>query len=241
MDAFITGTLPQKRKVKVDGRKKIRKYDSSYLNFGFTVVEREGVEHPQCVICCKVLAAECMLPSKLKRHLTTNHNNLFRKPREFFARKLSEMNKQSVVFSNFLQTPAKAQLASFKVAYRIAKCKKPHTIAEELVLPAALDLVSTMIGESAAQKLKAVPLSNNTISRRIDKISDDINDQLVAKMRGNEFSLQLDEATTSTSNKDAYLICYVRFIDNDDNQGRRNRPPNPPVGGGPGLVRGPAH
>ena len=36
-------------------------------------------------------------------------------------------------------------------------------------------------------------------------------------MRGNEFSLQLDEATTSTSNKDAYLICYVHFIDNDDN------------------------
>ena len=36
-------------------------------------------------------------------------------------------------------------------------------------------------------------------------------------MRGNEFSLQLDEATTSISNKDAYLICYVRFIDNDDN------------------------
>ena len=36
-------------------------------------------------------------------------------------------------------------------------------------------------------------------------------------MRGNEFGLQLDEATTSISNKDAYLICYVRFIDNDGN------------------------
>ena len=94
--------------------------------------------------------------------------------------------------------------------------QKLHIIAEELVLPAALDLVST-IGELAAQKLKAVPLSNNTISRRIDKILDDINDQLVANIRGNKFSLQLDEATTSTSNKDAYLICYVRFIDNDDN------------------------
>ena len=127
------------------------------------------------------------------------------------------MNKQSALFSNFLHTPAKAQLASFKVAYRIAKCKKPHTIAEELVLPAALDLVSTMIGESAAQKLKPVPLSNNTICRRIDKISEDIHDQLVAKMRGKEFSLQLDEATTSINNKDTYLICYVRFIDNDDN------------------------
>ena len=51
------------------------------------------------------------------------------------------------------------------------------------MLPSALDLVSTMIGESFAQKLKAVPLSSNTISRRIDKISDDISDQLVAKMR----------------------------------------------------------
>ena len=67
-----------------------------------------------------------------------------------------------VVFTNFLQTLAKVQLASFKVAYRIAKCKKLHTIAEELVLPAALDLVLTIIGESAAQKLKAVPLSNNS-------------------------------------------------------------------------------
>ena len=102
------------------------------------------------------------------------------------------MNKQWVVFSNFLQTPAKVQLASFKVAYRIAKCKKLHIIAEELVLPAALDLVSTIIKKSAAHKLKAVPLSNNTICRRIDKISDDINDHLVAKMRGNEFSLLLD-------------------------------------------------
>ena len=36
-------------------------------------------------------------------------------------------------------------------------------------------------------------------------------------MRGNEFSLQLDEVTISTSDEDAsYLICYVRFIDNDD-------------------------
>ena len=69
--------------------------------------------------------------------------------------------------------------------YRIAKCKKSHTIAKELVLPAALDLVSTLIAESVVQKLKAVPLSkfsNNTICRRIDKILDDISTQLVVKL-----------------------------------------------------------
>ena len=36
-------------------------------------------------------------------------------------------------------------------------------------------------------------------------------------MRGNAFSLQLDEATSSTSDKDAYLICYVRIINKDNN------------------------
>ena len=82
-----------------------------------------------------------------------------------------------------------------------------------LILPAAIDLVSTMIGNSTAQELKTVPLSNNTICKSIEKIADDINDQLVTNMRGNEFSLQIDEATISTSNKDANLICYVRFID----------------------------
>jgi len=127
-------------------------------------------------------------------------------------------NCLEISFFKLLQTPAKAQLASFKVAYRIAKCKKAHTIvAEELVLSAVLDLVAAMIEESAAQKIKALPLSNDTICRRVDKISDNINDQLAAKMSGNEFSLHLDEATVSASNKDAYLICYVRFIDNDDN------------------------
>ena len=110
-----------------------------------------------------------------------------------------------------MRTPAKSQLASFKVTYIITKCKKPCYRQRTV-----LDLISTMIGESVAQKLIAVPLSNNTICW-IHKIADDINDQLEAKMRENEFSLQLDEATTSTSHKNAYLICYIRFSDNDDN------------------------
>ena len=139
MDTFVTGTIPQKRQVQLDankqksGRKKTRKYDSSYLNFGFTVAEKKGAEHPQCVICYKVLAAELMLPSKLKRHLITNHNNLLGKSPEFFARKLTDMNKQSVELSSFLNTPVRHRLiASFKVAYRIAKCKNHLLLRKNL-------------------------------------------------------------------------------------------------------------
>lgn len=62
---------------------------------------------------------------------------------------------------------SKAQMASCRVAYRIAQCKIPHTIAEQLILPAALDMVSVMLDETSAAKLKAVPLSNDTVARRI--------------------------------------------------------------------------
>jgi hypothetical protein len=67
-------------------------------------------------------------------------------------------------------------LASYKVAHRIIKCKKPHTIVEELILPAAVDMVNIMIGESAGKLLSKVPLSNNTISRRRQHIAEELND-----------------------------------------------------------------
>jgi hypothetical protein len=33
-----------------------RKFDDSYLDFGFTSTEVDGEERPQCVLCMKVLA-----------------------------------------------------------------------------------------------------------------------------------------------------------------------------------------
>ena len=54
-------------------------------------------------------------------------------------------------------------VTDFEVSYRIAKCKKPHTIGENLILPAAIDMVRIMFGKNEAQKLKNIPLSDNTI------------------------------------------------------------------------------
>lgn len=190
-------------------RQKCRKYDDSYLNFGFTCTIIGNEERPQCVICLKVLATESMLPNKMKRHLESNHGSLVNKPREYFSRKLKEMTEQKTTFTKQATIPTKALLSSYKVAYRVAKSKKPHTIAEDLILPSAMDMVSIMIGESAAKQLASVPLSDNTISRRILDMADDINDQLFEKLKG-DFAIQLDEATDS--HNDAHLICYVRFI-----------------------------
>jgi len=65
-------------------RQKYRKYSASYLNFGFIPAEISGEVRPQCIICMKILAADCMRPNKLKRHLDANHPYLASKSREFF-------------------------------------------------------------------------------------------------------------------------------------------------------------
>ncbi|XP_072380271.1 protein FAM200B-like [Diabrotica undecimpunctata] len=101
-----------------------------------------------------------MLPNKLKRHLESTHSHLQGKPRDFFVRKLRELKHQTTALVARASIPTKALLAFYMVAYRVAKCKKPHTIAEELVLP-------VVVGESAGKEIKNGLLSNNTVSRRI--------------------------------------------------------------------------
>ncbi|GFW08902.1 SCAN domain-containing protein 3 [Trichonephila clavipes] len=84
---------------------------------------------------------------------------------------------------------------------------EPHTIAEELILPAAIEIVETMFGDNFAKELQSIPLSNDTVSRRIDDIAEDVEQQLFGKLRDKLFSIQLDEA--KDSNKDAHFIAYV--------------------------------
>ncbi|GFU56512.1 zinc finger MYM-type protein 6 [Trichonephila clavipes] len=98
-----------------------------------------------------------------------------------------------------------------KILAADTRCKKPHTIAEELILPAAIEIVETMFGDNFAKELQSIPLSNDTVSRRIDDIAEDVEQQLFGKLRDKLFSIQLDEATDS--NKDAHFIAYVRFWD----------------------------
>ncbi|XP_067129334.1 SCAN domain-containing protein 3-like, partial [Centruroides vittatus] len=196
VDVIDTARLDKTRERvqrKAEKRKQYRKYDDQYLDFGFTYVGKGNVELPQCVVCDKVLAAESMLPNKLKRHLETSRSNLLGKPRDFFARKLQELKHQPTSLISSASIPSKALLASYKVADRIAECKKPHTIAEDLILPAAIDMILVMIGD-----------------RRIHDIAKDINKQIVEKHFG-LFAIQLDGATDS--NNDTQLICYVRYME----------------------------
>ncbi|KFD57043.1 hypothetical protein M514_01928 [Trichuris suis] len=96
--------------------------------------------------------------------------------------------------------------ASYKISLMIAKSGKAHTIGEELVLP----VISTVLHRQAAETISSIPLSNNTVQRRIDDMAKDVEETLCNFLKNTEFSIQLDESTLPSN--EALLLAYVRFI-----------------------------
>ena len=82
-------------------------------------------------------------------------------------------------------------------------------------MPAEKTLVRNLIGDEGAAKLDNVSLSNDTVKRRIQEMSGDIADQVIAGVKDSKFgfAIQLDESTDVA--KCSQLLVYVRFIQNN--------------------------
>lgn len=72
---------------------KILKYKDSYIKYGFTYLNENGKDIPQCVICGMTLANASLKPNKLIRHMETSHVQYKNNTRDFFLRKLEELKK----------------------------------------------------------------------------------------------------------------------------------------------------
>ncbi|CAL9692667.1 unnamed protein product [Knipowitschia caucasica] len=190
--------------------KRVRKYDENYINYGFIWSGREEEPKPQCVVCGEVLSNESMKPSHLKRHLKTKHGKHNDKPVVFFLRKREELKQSKSIIQSCGTPVAKAQEASYRASLRIARAGKPYTIGEQLCLPLAKEMTRIMRGENAARKLNLVPLSNDTVSRRIKDMADDVKNTLIERIKNSRyFAIQLDESTDVADL--ANLLVYVRY------------------------------
>ncbi|GFS62455.1 SCAN domain-containing protein 3 [Trichonephila clavipes] len=101
--------------------------------------------------------------------------------------------------------------ASYLVANRIAKAKKPFAIGEELILPATKDICRELLGE-AVEKMAHVPLS--AVTRRIEEIAENFEAQLFERINASPwYALQADESTDIDK---AILLAYVRYLYQED-------------------------
>ena len=185
--------------------KKKRKWSDEYAQYEFTyIIEPDGNQRLQCTICDAKSSNSSLAPAKLKEHFLKMHGDGKCKNTtiaQFKIKRARYDEKGTLPVFGFVPIDKPILTASYEVAYVIAKQGKPHTIGEKLVKPAALKMANIMLGKAADNKLSQIPLSNDTISNRIDKISDDILAQIVSDLISSsaKFSLQLDEITDVAS------------------------------------------
>ena len=180
------------------------------MKCGFSCSGTDNEPRLQCMICGEVLSNNSMKPSHLQRHVTTKHAHLQDKPAEYFTRKCDLLNKCKLTIQSSCTPIAKAQEASYRASLRIAKACKPHTTGEKLCLPLAKEMTEIMCGEKAVKQLHLVPLSNDTVSRRIVEMAEDVKKTLIERIKSSSYySIQLDE-TTDVADL-ANLIVYVGY------------------------------
>lgn len=203
------------KKRKVDDEHRV--FNSAWKNeFAFT--ETNG--KPMCLICQRTVSV--MKRDNLRRHHERLHPEFkTTHPPDSDLRKnkiqawLACFQAQRSVFRGILNSADNVTESSFTIAWNIAKAKKPATEGEFFKKTLA-DCANSLFSEfknkdSITRQISKLQLSDSTVTRRVEAISDDLLSQLLNHVeRAEYFSLALDESTDSTDI--AQLIIWVRFL-----------------------------
>ncbi|KAJ7322462.1 hypothetical protein JRQ81_018749, partial [Phrynocephalus forsythii] len=160
-----------------------------------------------------ILNNDAMKPSKLEDHLRRCHPDKTDKDLTYFKTLKKQLQKKTTVDSMLASTSKRVYdglRASYNISQLIAKSGKPHTIREELISPAVEKVLKTLLHMPAYDILKRIHLSNNTVQRRIDEMSHNVESFWCNYLKMKHFSIQLDESTLPGN--EALLLAYVRFF-----------------------------
>ena len=131
---------------------KRRKYSETDLQFGLTLTVNNGMDIPLCLLYQKTLGNDSMKPTLLTRHLERAHPEFKDKDLDFFKRRETVFKKQRMDASGrFFQQTSAAVKASYEVSLMTAKQMKVHTTGEDLVLPAANEMVCCVLGDESVK------------------------------------------------------------------------------------------
>lgn len=162
-----------------------------------------------------------------ERHFNKNHSHfndkypLSSKQRATQISKLkTELASEQKIVKQFASTNELVSRALFEIAFEIAKHGKPYSDGEfykKLMQSTTETLCQNLDDKQKApllDKIKKLPLSHQTIARRITDIGSDIESKLKRDLQQCEaFSLALDESTDIKSA--SQLLFWVRYYVND--------------------------
>ncbi|XP_070809997.1 protein FAM200C-like [Pituophis catenifer annectens] len=176
-----------------------------------------------CLICSSTVAVA--KKHNVQRHFERNHGTFTKNyPLDSELRKMkvkemkSKFASQLTVYTKPVVHSKNTTIASFKIASLLVKRNKPFEDGEllkEVFLTAADSIFEGFSNKkeimTAIQKLQ---LSGNTVSRRIQSISNDLEYQLQSDLQKCLwFSLQLDESTDITDTSQLAMIVRLVFSD----------------------------
>ena len=134
------------------------------------------ISRPQCILCDKILSNESMRPSKLKYHLENVHKEHKDKDEAFFRKRRNQKKNQTQITSMFKRNRQNIDdgvLTSYYLSLIIAKQGLPHTIGEKAFIPAIRTVLDRVLHlNNTSNVLRTIPLSNNTVKRRIDEMGE---------------------------------------------------------------------
>ncbi|KAK3789866.1 hypothetical protein RRG08_060419 [Elysia crispata] len=192
--------------------KKCRQYSVEYLKYG-VVSAPQNQQQPMCLLCEKVFSNEAMKPSRLLEHLTKIHSDKVDKKIAYFQSLREKFQKRKTIGNMFASTSQQSTdglRASYNISLLIARSGKPHAIGKELIQPAVREVLHTVVHKSPDQIMKAIPLSDNSVQRRVDEMAENIEETLCNILAATEFSLQIDESTLPGN--ESLLLAYVCFV-----------------------------
>ncbi|XP_068246662.1 zinc finger BED domain-containing protein 5-like [Palaemon carinicauda] len=152
-----------------------------------------------------------MKPRNLRIHLEKKHTGKKDHPVEYFKKLRDDFQTRktvSQVFNNKVSKMCYGLLASYEISKIIAKAES-HNVGETLILPAVSVIISSVMKQNTSEIINVLPLSNSSVSRRIDAMAEDVEKQLISYLQVEQFALQLDESTLRDN--EAILLAYVRF------------------------------
>ncbi|PNF23458.1 hypothetical protein B7P43_G08380 [Cryptotermes secundus] len=172
-----------------------RAFKSEWEHDYFFILNKDHKQ--QCLVCFQVLAV--LKEYNLKRHYTTNHKQKFGKhsceSRKVVCDQLKKkLFQQKSLFTNETKQQEEALLASYFVTYELMKAKKALSDGE-LIKNCAIKMAEAFNENKVGNKFQTVPLSKQTVTRRLEDISNQISNNVKDIIANCSYSaIALDES-----------------------------------------------